>query len=72
MQTLNVFGDANATGTVYTDSSLNLTKVYVWVTNSTFAPIGEPKAFNGTLMRIDQWNATNTSYRTLTNITFCR
>ncbi|MEK6841551.1 MAG: hypothetical protein AABX91_00170, partial [Nanoarchaeota archaeon] len=70
MQTLNVFGDANATGTVYTDSSLNLTKVYVWVTNSTFAPIGEPKAFNGTLMRIDQWNATNTSYRTLTNITF--
>ena len=46
--TLNVFGDINATGTVYSNN-LNLTKAYVWVTNGTFLQSGS-------------WNATNESY----------
>ena len=53
---LNVLGDINSTGTIYSNN-LNLTRAYVWVTNGTFLQIG-------------QWNATNTSYRTLTNGTF--
>ena len=54
---MNVVGDINATGTVYSNN-LNLTRAYVWVTNGTF-------------LQTANWNATNSSYalnQTLTDM----
>jgi len=80
---LNVVGDANATGTIFAQTTKNLSIGYDYATNSSNEALWNAnystyltkptwaQATNGTiLMRFSDWNATNTSYRAIINHTF--